>query len=264
MANECASAPPEWIWGDDFEVDRSASSFEGSLTPSPNVGVDGSAGAIWAFTAGNSGAGGLKVAFGRTPQSYFKPVDSGTRDYREVYWRMFLRNQPGWVGGAGDKLSRATIFASGSSWAQAMIAHIWGMGSAGADQHDYLGLDPASGTNTGGTLQTTTYNDFANLRWLGIERGTTPLFSDANVGQWYCIEAHAKLNESGSSNGVFELWINGNLEAQHTSLNWVGSYDGYGINAVLFENYWNAGSPVDQERYFDNLVVSTERIGCGD
>jgi hypothetical protein len=35
------------------------------------------------------------------------------------------------------------------------------------------------------------------------------------------------------------------------------------INAVLFENYWNAGSPVTQERYFDNIVISTSRIGCG-
>jgi hypothetical protein len=34
------------------------------------------------------------------------------------------------------------------------------------------------------------------------------------------------------------------------------------INAVFFENYWNAGSPVQQERYFDNLVISTQSIPC--
>lgn len=28
------------------------------------------------------------------------------------------------------------------------------------------------------------------------------------------------------------------------------------------ENYWNAGSPVQQERYFDNLVISTQSIPC--
>ena len=35
------------------------------------------------------------------------------------------------------------------------------------------------------------------------------------------------------------------------------------INAVFFENYWNAGSPLTQERYFDNIIISTSRIGCG-
>jgi len=31
---------------------------------------------------------------------------------------------------------------------------------------------------------------------------------------------------------------------------------------VFFENYWNTGSPAAQERYLDDIVVSTRRIGC--
>jgi hypothetical protein len=30
---------------------------------------------------------------------------------------------------------------------------------------------------------------------------------------------------------------------------------------IMLENYWNSGSPVKQERYFDNFVISTNRIG---
>ena len=82
-------------------------------------------------------------------------------------------------------------------------------------------------------------------------------------GIWQCVEAHAKLNDPGQSNGLFELWVNGKLDATRSGLNWVGSYTAYGINAVFVENYWNKGSPVVQERYFDNFVVSTARIGCG-
>jgi hypothetical protein len=82
------------------------------------------------------------------------------------------------------------------------------------------------------------------------------------VGKWYCIEAHARLNDPGRATGVFELWINGALEARIEKLNWQGSYREYGINTVFLENYWNDGSPQAQERYFDNFVVSTERIGC--
>ena len=77
------------------------------------------------------------------------------------------------------------------------------------------------------------------------------------------MEAHAKLNDAGVKNGIFQLFINNNLEVESTNLNWVGAYNNYGINAVFFENYWNNGSPVDQTRYFDNLVISTKPIGCG-
>ena len=62
---------------------------------------------------------------------------------------------------------------------------------------------------------------------------------------------------------MFELWIDGRAEASNTTLNWVGAYDDYGINVVFFENYWNAGSPKAQNRYLDNIVISTQRIGCG-
>ncbi len=40
------------------------------------------------------------------------------------------------------------------------------------------------------------------------------------------------------------------------------SWQDFAINAVFFENFTNAGSPVERVRYFDNLVIATERIGC--
>jgi hypothetical protein len=164
-----------------------------------------------------------------------------------------MKNQAGWQGSPA-KLSRATVFA-GSNWSQAMIAHLWSSG-------DYLLVDPASGVDEYGNVVTTKYNDFANLRWLGYKRGTTPIFDPGHDDRWYCIEAHVRLNDPGLSNGIQEFWIDGNLEARRDGLNFVGSYTGYGINAIFIENYWNAGSVKEQERYFDNFVVSTERIGC--
>ena len=258
-AGGCAQTQPGWIWCDDFETNRFSSYFEydnngGDFIPLSGAGVGGSKGMRVRWQAGEVGAGNLKLAFGRTPSSYFRTVDGGTANYREIYWRMYVRNQAGWVGGGADKLSRATIFTS-SSWSQAAIGHVWSMGNS-------LGIDPASGTDVAGNVITTTYNDFAHLRWLGARSATTALFASANVGQWYCVESRMKLNDAGQSNGVSELWINGVLQAQRTDLNWVGSYNAYGINAVFFENHWNAGSPVTQERYFDDLVVSTNRIGC--
>jgi hypothetical protein len=184
-------------------------------------------------------------------------VDAGTAIYRDVYWRMYVRNQAGWVGGGGYKLSRAISFA-GSNWAEAMVAHLWG----DPPETNVLLMDPVSGTDAAGTLLTTKYNDFSHFHWLGAMGGGTPLFDASHVGQWYCVEAHAQLNDASLSNGVFEFWVNGNLDARETGLNWLGAFSAYGINAVFFENYWNTGSPAAQDRYFDNIIISTQRIGC--
>ncbi len=261
---ECAAPQPGWIFCDDFEQNRAAQYFErdtanGAFVRVAGVGRNGSWGMRARWTVGQVGAGNWKVAFGRTPNTYIDPVDAGTQDYREIYWRIYIRRQAGWTGGGGDKLSRAMSLVS-NTWAQAMIAHVWS--GTNAQIRDFLLVDPASGTDVNGTLQTTTYNDFANLRWFGFDTTTTALFSNANAGTWYCIEARARLNDAGQSNGAFQLWINGTLEAQRTNLNWVGNYSAYGINAIFFENWWDAGSPAIQERYWDNIVISTQRINC--
>jgi hypothetical protein len=259
LVEECGTRDPGWIWCDDFEEDRLASYYEyadrdGSFVRALGTGLEGSYGLRASFSAGQVDAGFIHMAFGSTPTPYFRPVDAGTARYREIYWRIYLLNEEGWNGGGGNKLSRATVF-SGRDWSQAMIAHLWSSG-------DVLALDPASGTDESGTLVTRRYNDFGNLRWLGVARGRTPIFSSNRVGRWYCVEAHVRLNDPDNENGIFEFWIDGTLEARTTGLNWLGSYQEYGINALFIENYWNDGSPVAQNRFIDNVVVSTARIGC--
>lgn len=263
LVNECASPKAGWIFCDDFDANRLNQYFEydnanGSFIRQTNVGVNGSGAMKAQFAAGQQNAGSLKLAFGRTPDSYFRSVAGSSTNYREVYWRVYVMNEAGWTGGGGDKLSRGVVFA-GSNWSEAAVGHVW----SGGPSHNYLALDPASGTSTNGSVQTRRYNDFDNMRWLGARTGTTPLFSSANAGKWRCVETRMRLNDAGRSNGTFELWVDGKLETQATNLNWVGSYNGYGINALFLENFWNAGSPRAQARYFDNLVVSTQPIGCG-
>lgn len=267
IVHECDAARPEWIFCDDFETNRLASYFEyshrdSSFELTESIGVLGSAGMRAHFRKGQVDAGSLRLAFGKTPTPYMHPVDSGTANYRDIYWRVYVRDDSTWIGGGGDKLSRAQVLAS-PTWAQAMGAPVWSGGGNADGGANYLVLDPYSGTNADGILQTSTYNDFPHLRWLGAVRSRTPIFDRSHVGKWYCVEAHVQLNDAGASNGVFELWIDDYLEARHVDLNWLGSFAEYGINTVFLENYWNAGSPVDQYRYMDNFVVSTERIGCG-
>ena len=263
---ECDTPRPEWIWCDDFERDRLTSYFEygaqnGDFVRLPGVGYGGSTGMRARFSqAGQVQGGFLHLAIGKTPWSYLRPVDAGTAVYRELYWRHFIKLQLGWVGGGGNKLSRAQAIVN-RSWAQGMMAHVWSGVEPEPDAY-HLGIAPATTTDEAGRVHGTEYNDFAHFRWLGLAWSRTPIFERSRVGKWYCVEAHAKLNDPGRSNGIFELWINNGLEARLEGLNWQGTYSEYGINTVFLENYWNTGSPQPQERYFDNFVVSTQRIRC--
>jgi hypothetical protein len=258
---ECGAPKPGWIWCDDFEQDRlgrySDYGSRGSFTREPGVGYGGSAGMQARFKTGQVNAGFLHVRFGKVPAPDFRPVDAGREIYRDIYWRVYVRYAPWWIGGAGNKMSRAQSLAS-NEWAQGMIAHVW----TPNEPLDRLWIEPASGVGARGRLLAGHYNDFANLDWLGRSWSKTPLFDSRHIGKWYCIEARARLNDPGRSNGIFELWIDDKPEARLSGLGWMGSLTEYGINAVYLENYWNEGAPQPQDRYFDNFVIATERIGC--
>ena len=205
------------------------------------------------FHKGDTEVGGVKLVFGRNPMDYRNMAVNPTEDYRDVYWRVYVKHQLDWTGNPA-KMSRATSFA-GSNWSQAMIAHVWGGSGNG------LCIDPASGVDANSNVVTQGYNDFSHLSWLGAVNSSYQVTATSESGHWTCIEAHVRLNTPGQSDGIFTLTIDGKLEASRTNLNWVKSWDDYGINAVFLENYWNSGSPVTQERYFDDFVVSTEPIG---
>jgi hypothetical protein len=204
------------------------------------------------FRKGTVSAGSLKLVFGDCPLGR-APVRQGEK-FTTIYWRVYVKHQRGWTGNPA-KMSRGTSLA-GTNWSQAMIGHVWqGPGNV-------LTLDPASGIDAGGKLVTTQYNDFAHLRWLGNQPSAGfPIFATAESGKWVAVEACIRLNTPGQSDGAFTLWIDGRMEAFRDGLNWVGTWQEKGINAVFLENYWNSGSPVEQARYFDDFVVSTTPIG---
>lgn len=263
---ECAGwqvEHPEWIFCDDFEepgplvADGRYFEYgddEGDCVPVDDLGFAGSRALESHFEVGEVGAGGLKLGFGRNPNAYMNKGIRPDEDFREIWYRMYVKHEQGWSGDPA-KLSRATVFTSADDWSQAMIAHLWG------DGQERLLVDPVSCV-VNGQVVCQGYNDFANMSWLGNQSGTTAIFSTADSGQWRCVEAHVRLDDPGQANGVQEFWIDGQLEASRDGMTFVGDYDAYAINAVFFENYWNDGSTQDQARWFDNIVVSTEPIGC--
>lgn len=221
---------------------------KGSFVWTPDTGLANGA-MRCQFEKGQVSAGSLKVLFGKNPFGRGLRRDG---DFREIFWRVYVKHEPGWEGNPA-KLARATCLA-GRDWSQGMIAHVWG------GKGDVLCIDPATGIRES-RKATTAYNDFPNLKWLGLRQGQTPIFSPAESGRWVCIESHVKLNTSGKSDGVFELWVDGKLEAVRNDLDWHGSWGDYAINAVFMENYWNQGALKRQARWFDNFIISTEPIG---
>lgn len=248
---------PRVIWYDDFDQDRIASYMEPAAGSPHAVRSSaeslGGAGASMEchYPQGGQGIGNRKLVFGDSPIG--KPLRPGEKFY-DVYWRIYVKHQPGWTG-APAKMSRATGFVS-SAWNQAFISHVWSSGLP-------LTLDPASGVRDGQVV-TTRYNDFANLRWLGNKpTGTFPLHATAESGRWVCVESRVKLNTPGQKDGYAALWVDGRLDAERTSLDFCGAYAGRGasVNAIFLEAYWNDGSPVDQYRWYDDFVVSSEPVG---
>jgi hypothetical protein len=252
LASQPQAAGPALIWYDDFDGPVKPYT-ETTGTNDDRAGYGGSGSAMVAlYPKGEHGTGNRKVFFGDSPVG--RVVRKG-ETFDDVYWRVYVKHQRGWTGGGPGKLTRITSMAS-SSWNQAMIGHVWSGGPNG----ETLILDPASGVRDGRVV-TTEYNDFPNLHWLGSRPARLPISSAAETGWWTCVEAHLKLNTPGKSDGIFQLWIDGRLEAERTGLDWRGTYNEHALNAVYLEAYWNEGSPVNQTRWYDNFVIATKPIG---
>ena len=131
VVNECENwqeKHPGWIFCDDFEsgdpMVKQGRYFEygnngGDFIPVQGVGIGNSIGMRTIFQQGEVEAGGMKLGFGRNPVGYMNKGIRNTEDFREVYYRMYLKNDPDWEGNPA-KLSRATVFTSASVWTQAM------------------------------------------------------------------------------------------------------------------------------------------------
>jgi hypothetical protein len=255
-ATQPHAANPAVIWYDSFDGPESTQAAYFDLTPENATRSDrealGGTGKSMElhYAKGAQGTGNRKILFGDCP--FGKPLRRGEK-FTDIYWRHYVKHQKGWTG-APAKMSRATGFVSGT-WNQAFILHVWS--GSGAT----LTLDPVRGVRDGRVV-TTTYNDFGNFKWLGNSpSGTFPVHATEEAGRWICIEARLKLNTPGKADGIAQLWVDGILDAERSGMDYRGTYEEHGINAVLLEAYWNKGSPVDQDRWYDDFVVSTKPIG---
>jgi hypothetical protein len=146
--------------------------------------------------------------------------------------------------------------------AQAMSANVW---PGGEGRH---ARPPVRGSGErhepAGNVRTRFYDDFAGWRRLGRAQSTRAPLRDGEGGKVDLHRGARAAQRSGPVERRMEVWIDSVAQPARDSLNWLGSYASYGINAVMIENAWPGGAPgrKDRDRHFDNFVVSTKRIGC--
>ncbi|HEX2056428.1 MAG TPA: hypothetical protein VHF07_08035 [Nitrospiraceae bacterium] len=79
-------------------------------------------------------------------------------------------------------------------------------------------------------------------------------------GRWYCLELEVKANQPGLRDGYQRMWINDIFKGDTTGMRWRDTTD-VRINAVQL-TFSASPVPIREHVWIDNLVVSTERIGC--
>lgn len=113
----------------------------------------------------------------------------------------------------------------------------------------------------------------ASGQWVGFSQNAGG-FSDSNrltfqTGRWYTVEVRRRLNDSGVNNGVFQMWVDGQIISDYRAVRYRTPWDGtfgsnftYGTNFVMISDY---GGPVNQDQtiYYDDIKFSTTYIGTG-
>jgi hypothetical protein len=247
----------------------------GNYVPVAGVGVNGSTAMRMAFNPGQTGGGAFSIGLGQLPGFYlpggggenWQHVVSPATKFREVYWREYVRLGAGWSG-ITFKQSRVRVLAppepdDPSPHRAAFQGHFWpDTNTANSFSDGVLFFNNTNGVDENGNVIDRGNNTNTSV-WLPRTAGQTVIFKNYPAGSdWLCVEAHIRLNDPGMANGIEEFWINDQLEARRTDQNHVGTYTDYGLNQVVFDNYWNGGPPQQNVIYRDNMVVSTQPIGC--
>ncbi len=81
-------------------------------------------------------------------------------------------------------------------------------------------------------------------------------------GEWVCLEIMMQLNTPGQADGRMAYWIDDELGHEQTGMHWRDVPE-LQLNKAWLQHYIDVGDADQSNRiWFDDVVVSTERIGC--
>ena len=243
-------------WGDSAELDDDDG---GALALTSDIAWSGVSALRVRHDPGDEWSGLFSIRVGRGPDALI--VHTPEAVYDELWLRVMVQTQDGWnVNGHGDVAEMLAV--QSPDGAHVAAAHLWGnwigMANLVLQTTAYSCVDPANPT---GVLCNGTNMDYDTRVWLADGFGDVEVFSEPESGQWHCLELHARLNDMGMSNGIVESWVDGDVEAEIPNLDLRGEVE-VGFNLLRFSTYFPASGPAPIERYLDDIVVATSRVGC--
>jgi hypothetical protein len=197
-----------------------------------------------------------------------------TRSVPEVYFRWYAKWSSNYVWSTGQKF--AGLYYNSPSLAGLNIGNQSNCAPPQFLFYFNVGIIP-SGTLCTASGSPGTFGSYVLKQTLN----EPAVVWNATGSQWYCIEAHVKLNNPGTAaNGTAELWINNVLTISRSDLNIVANLSevtNRNIDQLNFYARWECGNgeqadggcytepryshPI-QQRWIDNVVVGTQRVGC--
>jgi hypothetical protein len=83
--------------------------------------------------------------------------------------------------------------------------------------------------------------------------------AQAPLDTWTCLETEVLLNTPGARDGLHRAWLNGVLAVEKANMRW---RDSTILNLNSFQLSFSGNPSADTRMWIDNVVVSTQRIGC--
>jgi len=83
------------------------------------------------------------------------------------------------------------------------------------------------------------------------------------TGKWVCLEMMMKANDVGKNNGEMAYWLDGKLADDEKTMHFRDT-KALGLNMVRLQHYLETSDAKNHSNraWFDDVVVSTQRIGC--
>lgn len=235
FAGECDqwAQHPEWLWCDDFEGNKSLKQnyqdvSEDGLSINTYAPFEGNYSLQQSYNQGQVDAGWVI----RVNNQGFPP---------HLFMRWYHKFDKGFDG-FPPKMARMRYRNRSGDWKSAFAVHCW-------IDNGYIVADVSAKNSSQ-----------ANGGWLSIAKSNFSFNNPVNIGRWICFEMEVLLNTPGKSDGLYRIWADDSLLIERDNVDLRGS-ENHLINEVMLDCYWNGGSPKNQKRYFDNFIISTNKIG---
>jgi hypothetical protein len=272
--NECANSPSGTIFCEDFEGSTPKSDFD-DYDGNPDTENQLVADSGPASDSSNKVIR-LRVPAGQGGTSDLLKVLPST--YDKLYARWYFKYEPGFNfsalnhgGGltAGDRtyVGQSGNRPSGSDFAWFGVQYQ--ENSAEPYTYSYYRGMYQDCTNPSGSC----YGDsfpcvYDNGSSYCTKSADLPIVAMPNLvaGQWYCFEQMVDMGTASTSGsgatGRITQWLNGNLIGDNTNL-WLRTTNNLKLRNLWLALFHHDGTHSTVGELIDNVVVSTERIGCG-